>query len=57
MTQQNQFLTSVANVRLFDRLTDELILNGKTLLNSSMTQAIQTQAIHAGKGSKKSIRT
>ncbi|KMY33090.1 hypothetical protein ACZ11_13560 [Lysinibacillus xylanilyticus] len=53
MTQQNQFLTSVANVRLFDRLTDELILNGKTLLNSSMTQAIQTQAIHAGKGSKK----
>lgn len=43
MTQQNQFLTSVANVRLFDRLTDELILNGKTLLNSSMTQAIQTQ--------------
>lgn len=53
MTQQNQFLTSVANVRLFDRLTGELILNGKTLLNSSMTQAIQTQAIHAGKGSKK----
>ncbi|MFJ7731161.1 hypothetical protein ACIQXF_04630 [Lysinibacillus sp. NPDC097231] len=53
MTQQQQFLTSVANVRLFDRLTDELILNGKTLLNSSMTQAIQTQAIHAGKGSKK----
>lgn len=53
MTQQNQFLTSVANVRLFDRLTNELILNGKTLLNSSMTQAIQTQAIHAGKGSKK----
>lgn len=53
MSQQNQFLTSVANVRLFDRLTDELILNGKTLLNSSMTQAIQTQAIYAGKGSKK----
>lgn len=53
MSQQNQFLTSVANVRLFDRLTGELILNGKTLLNSSMTQAIQTQAIHAGKGSKK----
>jgi len=53
MTQPNQFLTSVANVRLFDRLTNELILNGKTLLNSSMTQAIQTQAIHAGKGSKK----
>lgn len=53
MSQQNQFLTSVANVRLFDRLTGDLILNGKTLLNSSMTQAIQTQAIYAGKGSKK----
>lgn len=50
---ENKFLTSVADVKLFDDKTGDLILNGKTLLNSSMTQAIQSQAIHAGKGSKK----
>lgn len=50
---ENKFLTSVADVKLFDDKTSDLILNGKTLLNSSMTQAIQSQAIHAGKGSKK----
>ncbi|WAX16594.1 hypothetical protein LC76P1_00157 [Lysinibacillus phage LC76P1] len=53
MAKENQFLTSVANVRLFDNTTGDLILNGKALLNSSMTQAIQNQAIYAGKGSKK----
>lgn len=51
--KENQFLTSVANVRLFDGTTGDLILNGKALLNSSMTQSIQNQAIYAGKGSKK----
>ena len=50
---ENKFLTSVADVKLFDDKTGDLILNGKTLLNSSITQAIQSQAIHAGKGSKK----
>lgn len=50
---ENKFLTSVADVKLYDDKTGDLILNGKTLLNSSMTQAIQSQAIYAGKGSKK----
>jgi len=50
---ENKFLTSVADVKLYDDKTGDLILNGKTLINSSMTQAIQSQAIYAGKGSKK----
>lgn len=50
---ENQFLTSVADVQLFDLKTGDLILNGKTLLNSSLTQAIQSQAIYGGKTSQK----
>lgn len=50
---ENQFLTSVADVQLFDLKTGDLILNGKTLLNSSLTQAIQNQAVYGGKGSQK----
>lgn len=53
MPKENLFLTSVANVRLFHPITEDLILNGKIMLNTSMTQAIQNQAIYAGKGSKK----
>lgn len=51
---ENQFLTSVADVYLYDTsgTTETLIMNGKTLLNSSMTQSIQNQAINAGKGSQ-----
>lgn len=53
MAKENQFLTSVADVLLFDDESDTLIMNGKTLLNSSMTQAIQNQTINGGKGSQK----
>jgi len=50
---ENKFLTSVADVKLYDSVTNDLILFGKTLLNTSMTQAIQNQAIYGGKGSQK----
>ena len=53
MAKEKQFLTSVADVILIDDLTDTIILNGKTLLNSSMTQAIQNTAVNGGKGSQK----
>lgn len=50
---ENKFLTSVADVKLYDDITNELILNGKTLINSSLTQSIQSQAVYGGKGSQK----
>lgn len=50
---ENKFLTTVADVKLYDNDTGDLILNGKTLLNSSMTQSIQSQAVYGGKGSQK----
>lgn len=50
---ENKFLTSVADVKLYDDITNDLILNGKTLINSSMTQSIQSQAVYGGKGSQK----
>lgn len=53
MTKEKQFLTSVADVLIFDDESGALIANGKTLLNSSMSQAVQNQTINAGKGSQK----
>lgn len=55
MSAENQFLVSVADVMLFDTTgnQEQLILSGKTLLNSSLTQSMQTTAIYAGKGSQK----
>lgn len=53
MTKENQFLTSVADVLLIDDVTDTVIMNGKTMINSSMTQSIQNTAVQGGKGSQK----
>lgn len=49
---ENKFLASVADVKLYDG-DNNLILNGKTLLDSSITQSMQSSAIHGGKGSQK----
>lgn len=53
MTKEKQFLTSVADVLLIDDVTDTVILNGKTLISSAMSQAIQNTAVNGGKGSQK----
>ncbi|WPK11807.1 hypothetical protein R6U77_18235 [Lysinibacillus louembei] len=52
MTKENEFLVSVSEVKFFDPQTNDLILNGKTKLDTSMQQQVQSQVINAGKGSK-----
>ena len=42
MSKEKQFLTSVADVILIDESNDTIIMNGKSLINSSMSQAIRT---------------
>jgi hypothetical protein len=50
----NKFAVSVADILLFDTSCggEQLILNGKTLLNSSITQAVQQTTVYGGKGSQ-----
>ncbi|WP_107838609.1 hypothetical protein [Metasolibacillus meyeri] len=52
MTKENEFLVSVSEVKYFEPQTNNLILNGKTKLDASMQQQMQSQLINAGKGSK-----
>lgn len=54
-TDSNQFLVSVADIMLFDVTcnSEQLMLVGKTELNTSITQSIQSTSIYAGKGSQK----
>ncbi len=52
MGAEKQFLTSVADAYLFDTDNDTLVLKGKTLLNSSIEQAVENQEIRGGKGSQ-----
>ena len=54
-TDSNQFLVSVADIMLFDITCDKemLMLVGKTELNTSITQSIQSTSIYAGKGAQK----
>lgn len=49
-----KFAVSVADVLLYDTSCagEQLILNGKTLINSSITQAIQQTTVYGGKGSQ-----
>lgn len=46
-------LVSVANVQVYDTDTGDLWIDGRTKLDTSLSQAIQSSAIYAGKGSKK----
>lgn len=50
----NKFAVSVADALLFDDSCggEQLILSAKTLINSSITQAIQATTIYGGKGSQ-----
>lgn len=49
---QDQFVVSVANVILRDTNTNELVLKGKTLLNSNLTQEVSNTEITGGKGNQ-----
>lgn len=51
MTQEKQFLVSVADALIIDPDTKNLVVKGKALLNSSLEQAMQNQEIFAGRGS------
>lgn len=55
MDNANQFLVSVADVKIFDcdNGVERLMINGKTKLNTSLTQTIQTTSLYAGKGAQK----
>lgn len=51
----SEFLVSVADIKLFDCVggVETLMINGKTQLNTSLTQTIQTTSLYAGKGAQK----
>lgn len=48
----NQFVVTVADVILRDTTADEVVLKGKTLLNSSIAQEVQNTEIRGGKANK-----
>lgn len=50
---ENKFLVSVADVKLYDNVTDDLLAYGKTLIDSSITQSIQSSVIYGGKQSQR----
>lgn len=47
-----QFIVDVADIQLRSIESDAVVLTGKTLLNSGLTQAVQSLQIRGGKGSK-----
>lgn len=48
----DQFVVSVANILLKDTTNDAVVLKGRTLLNSALTQSIQNIEITGGQGGK-----
>lgn len=52
--ENNKFAVSVADALLFDDSCggEQLVMSSKTLINSSITQAIQATTIYGGKGSQ-----
>lgn len=49
---KNKFLASVADVKIYDQ-QDNLFAYGKTLIDSSLTQSIQSSSVFGGKQSQK----
>ncbi len=48
----DQFVVSVANILVKDTTNDSVVLKGKTLLNSALTQTVQNLEIKGGPGNK-----
>lgn len=49
-TNTNQFLVSVADVIIRDTMADQIVAKGKTLINSSIKQAVSNKEIRGGFG-------
>jgi hypothetical protein len=49
-TNTGQFLVSVADAVLRDTTTDQIVLKGKTLISSALTQAVNNQEVRGGFG-------
>lgn len=54
LLNDNKFAVGVADILLYDKSCngEQLVLNGKTNINTSITQAVQTGTVYGGKGSK-----
>lgn len=51
-TNTKQFMPSVADILLRDTVTDQIILKGKTLINSSLKQSISSKEVRGGDANK-----
>ncbi len=52
MANENQFVVTVADIVLIDDDSDAVVLKGKTLLSSALTQSVQNLEIKGGKGNQ-----
>jgi hypothetical protein len=52
MANENQFVVTVADIILIDDELDAVVLKGKTLLSSALTQSVQNLEIKGGKGNQ-----
>jgi hypothetical protein len=52
MSTQNQFVVTVCNCFLRNTSTDAIVLKGKTLLSSALTQSVQNLEIKGGPGNQ-----
>lgn len=49
-TNTKQFMPSVANILMRDTTLDQIVLKGKTLINSSLKQSISSKEVRGGDG-------
>lgn len=50
MSNQNQFVVSVADAILIDEASDQIVLKAKSLLSTNLVQGVQNQEIRGGYG-------